>query len=146
MTLPDHVNVALIAGQRLACTFEVDGLLGLFMFFGPLLDHSLHRRRTGLVVKWRLSLCTSCFPGRVRSRILLTVRCGSWASVMVNVVSCGDRRMANSKIEHFFRPCSINSSCKVETASSFAIFTGTDKCGHLLTSALRVILLTLYPS
>ena len=91
MTLPDHVNVALIAGQRLACTFEVDGLFGLFVLFSPLLDHSLHGRRTGLVVKGMLSLGTSCFPGRVCNRELLTVCCGCRAFVMVNMVSGGDR-------------------------------------------------------
>ena len=91
MTLPDHMNVALIARQRLACTFEVDGLLGLSVLFGPLLDHSLHRRRTGLVVKWRLSLGASCFSGRVCNCLLLTVSCGGRASVTVNVVSGGDR-------------------------------------------------------
>ena len=91
MTFSDHVNVAQIAGQRLACAFEVDGLLGLSVLFGPLLDHSLHRRRTRLVVKRRLSLGASCFPGGVWNRILLTVRCGGRASVMVNVMSSGDR-------------------------------------------------------
>ena len=91
MTLPDHVHVALIDRQRLACTFEVDGLLGLSVLFGPLLDHSLHRCRTGFVVKRRLSLGASCFPGRVCNLMLLTVSCGSRASVTVNVVSGGDR-------------------------------------------------------